>query len=252
LSLSDGATVVVGTGFLEADEKLKKGTGKGGQLTVIAKDAVYISGANSGFSSNVFNHGQGGTILITTPTLVVTEGGSIEAVTRDDGNAGEINMEENAEIVGSTPGSGNVGDIFIEADTFSLSNSAGVAVNAGSSKTNEGTAWGTVIQTTDFLDVSGLLNTPCNQRIAERLSHFAMIHSYGELNAFNDLLPSGLMSLEPITLKTPIARKPGKKGRSSLLMGRLTACSPLRLSMSTRVKIPTPSGHNFIEICRNI
>jgi large exoprotein involved in heme utilization and adhesion len=48
-----------------------------------------------------------------------------------------------------------------------------------------------VILATDYLDVSGLLNTPCSQRIAEKLSSFIVVNSYGAPNSPNDFLPSG-------------------------------------------------------------
>jgi len=57
-----------------------------------------------------------------------------------------------------------------------------------------------VILATDFLDVSGLLDTPCGQRVSENLSRFLMVPSEGTSNAMSDLLASGplLSQLKPI------------------------------------------------------
>jgi filamentous hemagglutinin family protein len=57
-----------------------------------------------------------------------------------------------------------------------------------------------VILTTDLLDASGLLDTPCGQRVSENLSRFLLTPSEGISNAMTDLLASGplLSQLEPI------------------------------------------------------
>jgi len=57
-----------------------------------------------------------------------------------------------------------------------------------------------VIMKTDFLDVSGLLNTPCGQRVFENISRFLLIPSEGISNAIGDLIPSGpsFSKLQPI------------------------------------------------------
>jgi filamentous hemagglutinin family protein len=346
------------------------GIGKAGQLTVTAQEAVQISGTsetgeNSGFFSNVFTQGQGGAINISTPTLTVTEEGTIQAGTQYLGNAGNIllnvdtlNISKNGFITAETLGEGSGGSIDIRANNVHLaeggtikanssaqgfagnidltlgdklimnqgfiqtaansadggnisiiaqnylylvdsgiSTSVGNGLGGGGNITlrpefviQEGSpiiaeAYGgpggninitttgiyqsppdspnnrisassqfgvdgvveinrpdndavedLVIQNSDFLDVSGLLNTPCSQRAAGPSSHFVKVYSDGQSNALNDLLPSGLMSLEPIEVKTRITKSTeDKRGSSPLLMGRLTECQPQSLSRSAQL-----------------
>jgi len=339
-TLSNGAQVNVSAGSLNLPkskswEAWREGTGKAGKLTVIAKDAVHISGSsgkkgdNSGFFSNVFTRGQGGTINITAPTLRVTEEGTIQAGTQLWGNAGNIflnvdtlNVSQNGLITAETLGDGLGGSVDIQANHIHLTEGgviradskgkgfAGnikltlgdkltmnkgliqtaaksadggnieitapsylylidseISTSVGSGSGGGGNitmrqefvvqdespiiaeAYGgpggninitttgiykfslaslnnrisassqygvdgivtietpdnsaeeeVVILTTDFLDVSGLLDTPCGQRVSENLSSFLLIPSEGTSNVMTDLLPSGplLSQLEPI------------------------------------------------------
>jgi len=48
-----------------------------------------------------------------------------------------------------------------------------------------------VILATDLLDVSGLLDTPCLQRLSENFSRFLLVPSEGISNAMTDLLACG-------------------------------------------------------------
>ncbi|MEK8015216.1 MAG: filamentous hemagglutinin N-terminal domain-containing protein [Candidatus Parabeggiatoa sp.] len=360
-SLSKGAEVNVSAGFSGVAERWKEGTGKAGQLTVVAKDAVEISGASgeegrkSGFLSNVFNHGQGGTIDITTPTLSVTEEGTIQAGSQRWGNAGNIllnvgslKVSQNGLITAETLGDGLGGSVDIQANHVHLAENGAIKANsqakgfAGNIKltltdkltmnkgllqtaaesadggniaitaqnylylvdsdisTSVGSGLGGggnitmdqefVVQDespiiaeahggpggniniattgiykfsetsvknrisassqygvdgiveinspvhnamediallgSDFLDVSGLLNTPCSQGIAEPLSSFVMLHSEGESNALTDLFPSGLFPLPPVNLRT------------SLNIDDSTAVSPNQLSMLVGCRNP--------------
>jgi len=104
------------------------GTGRGGTLTVEAKEAILIKGYSSktrpsGLLSNVFAAGQGGTIVVSAPLLEIQDNGTIQAGTRGDGNAGYISLDvgtlhiqQGGLIITNTArGKGHAGDIKINA-----------------------------------------------------------------------------------------------------------------------------------------
>jgi large exoprotein involved in heme utilization and adhesion len=76
-----GATVQVGrltlTGGAQIDTNTR-GSGRGGDLTVSATDAISITGPNSALFSNTFGSGDTGRMSISTPTLAM-DGGQIQA-----------------------------------------------------------------------------------------------------------------------------------------------------------------------------
>jgi len=133
-TLSNGAQVNVSAGSSDPTKIWKEGTGKAGELTVIAKTAVHISGSlgekegHSGFFSNVFTKGQGGTINITTPTMIVTEAGTIQTGSLLWGNAGNIflnvdtlNINQGGYITAATIGNGLGGNVEVQAQNLHLS-----------------------------------------------------------------------------------------------------------------------------------
>jgi len=102
------------------------GEGKGGDISITAKDLVSIAGENDeGYRSAVFSSaegiGDGGSIVISTPALRMNVG-SLEAITKGDGHAGSIviqvdrlHLREGAFIDTNSYGAGSGGDIHIEA-----------------------------------------------------------------------------------------------------------------------------------------
>ncbi|MDM8560636.1 filamentous hemagglutinin N-terminal domain-containing protein [Candidatus Parabeggiatoa sp. HSG14] len=143
LTLSNGAQVNVSAGFSGIPKTWQEGTGKAGQLTVVANKAMHISassgekGGNSGFFSNVLTKGQGGTIDITTPNLIVTEGGTIQTGSQRWGDAGNIvlnvdtlNVTQAGFITAGTLGEGLGGSVNIQANHVHLSENGFISASS--------------------------------------------------------------------------------------------------------------------------
>ncbi len=79
------------------------GRGSAGNVTIDASESIVSSGT---IAATTFVAGQGGTVRINTPRLVVREGGRIAASTFGTGNAGrvEIDAAEFVEVSGTLPG----------------------------------------------------------------------------------------------------------------------------------------------------
>ncbi len=141
LTLGDGnagdATLNVGdltlTGGAQV-ETSSRAAGQGGSLTVTASDSVFISGQSSdgfpsGFFSNAEGSGSGGFVSVETPTLLMDNGGTIQAGTVGDGSGGYISLDVGsltltgvAIVNSSSHGPGHAGDISVTAtDSISIS-----------------------------------------------------------------------------------------------------------------------------------
>ena len=94
------------------------GSGKGGDITITAPETINISG-NGSIKVEATAAGDAGTINLTSQTLNLTEGIEITASTLGSGNAGNINLDanqhtfDNATINSFTDGKGNAGSIQI-------------------------------------------------------------------------------------------------------------------------------------------
>jgi hypothetical protein len=113
LTLTGGAQI--GSGSL--------GTGRGGNVTVVATDGISISGSDSKLYSVTSGSGDAGRLSLSTPLLTMN-GGAILAGTEKDshGNAGEISVEAGklmltggATISGLAVGSGKGGSVTVSA-----------------------------------------------------------------------------------------------------------------------------------------
>ena len=152
MSLKNGANIVAHT----------FGQGEAGKIEVNTTDAIIIDGVSpspSGFSSGVGSQvfpnavGKGGTIILNASTVTVSNGGSVVAHTTGRGDAGSVTINANkisidgVGINGESSGlgsavfesaTGNAGQIFINTDSLSVTNSASLLVaslgkgNAGS------------------------------------------------------------------------------------------------------------------------
>ena len=96
LEIRDGAQISVGVG----DQRNFQGVGKGGELTIMATDAIRLQGRSltrnqsSGLFSSVFTlAGFGGQINLWTPQLIIEQGATIQAVTLLNGQAGNVNLQ---------------------------------------------------------------------------------------------------------------------------------------------------------------
>lgn len=115
--------------------------GEAGNITVSASDRIEISGnsanlGNSSINVTTLTEGNAGTIQVTTPQLILRDGGSIEADTRSIGDGGTIRVtvddlevfggfENNGEfdssrISATSSGPGNAGNLIVTAETIDV------------------------------------------------------------------------------------------------------------------------------------
>ena len=101
LELTGGAQIFNGTGSREFRNGMPLftgtgGPGQGGTLTVHARDSITIAGHDpQGFRSGLFSNAQFGTgragdLHVTAPTLELRDQGTLQSLTTDRGNAGNI------------------------------------------------------------------------------------------------------------------------------------------------------------------
>lgn len=106
------------------------GEGNAGNTTIVANERILVDGVNSvsGVASSISSSvefsakGDGGSIDITTPVLVIAKGGTILGRTQGDGNAGTILLKVNAleannggQVVTTSSTAGDAGNIEIFA-----------------------------------------------------------------------------------------------------------------------------------------
>jgi large exoprotein involved in heme utilization and adhesion len=148
------------------------GPGDGGKLTVNATGALsmagespgdlpYIGGIKAGLYAGSFGDGQGGTIDVSAPAVVIGESGKIElnasfgTSPADAGTlnlqAGTLDMTDGGTIQTDTFSSGNAGTVNIDVDSAQLSGGSNIAA------TTRGTgSGGTVtVNATDDISISG-------------------------------------------------------------------------------------------------
>jgi len=119
LTLTDGAQIKTSSG----QQNVATETGRGGPLTINAKQRVLITGDNSALLTNAFTSSEGGTIKVSAPFVEIRDNGTIQAGTRGDGNGGYIvlnvdtlYLEQRGFIAADTAkGSGRAGNIEIKA-----------------------------------------------------------------------------------------------------------------------------------------
>ena len=177
LTLTNGAQIFNGTGnFMNGAPIGIDGPGRGGNLTVMATDAISIAGSDSTgipsglFSSAQFGRGNAGNLFISTPLLTLDNGGVIAADTSNPstGNAGAIEvrvgrlmMSDGAQISTSTFGSGRGGDLSVAAaEQIELSTGGTIS----SSSASQGNAGNIVIQAGQiFRSQNGAVTTEAEQ-----------------------------------------------------------------------------------------
>jgi filamentous hemagglutinin family protein len=135
LIVEDGAQVTDGTGI--------NSTGKGGNLTVRARDSVEISGtapnsqSGSGLVARTRGTGDAGSLMITTPRLIVKDGAQVTVEGLGSGNAGNlqiqarsIRLDTTGKLTAQTT-SGKGGDISIkDTDLLLLRRNSQISTNA--------------------------------------------------------------------------------------------------------------------------
>ncbi|OQY44632.1 MAG: hypothetical protein DRR08_28790 [Candidatus Parabeggiatoa sp. nov. 2] len=119
VTLTEGAQIKSSSG----QQNISTETGRGGTLTINAKQRILIAGDNSALLTNTFTRSEGGTIKISAPNVEIRDNGTIQAGTRGDGNGGYIllnvdtlYLEQGGFITTDTAnGSGRAGNIQIKA-----------------------------------------------------------------------------------------------------------------------------------------
>jgi filamentous hemagglutinin family protein len=122
-------TLTDGSGIFSSS----RGAGRGGDLTVTAREAIAMTGRDqggnpSGLFSNAFRLGDGGRLFVSAPTLTM-DAGEIEASTTEGSRghaggaevwAGRLTLTGGARIDTSTSGSGRGGELRVAATDFSM------------------------------------------------------------------------------------------------------------------------------------
>ncbi|GAX40420.1 hypothetical protein NIES4075_13850 [Tolypothrix sp. NIES-4075] len=149
LIVEDGAVVTASTGI--------NSTGKGGNLAVRASDSVELSGTapNSQSGSGLFSltrgTGDAGSLMITTPELIVRDGAQVTVESLGSGNAGNlqiqarsIQLDTTGKLTAQTT-SGQGGNISInDADLLLLRHNSQISTNADTSQLGADVAGGNI------------------------------------------------------------------------------------------------------------
>ena len=137
LTLSNDSQINISTGNRNAFQ----GTGKAGQLTVVANESISIGGGEgySGLLTNTFTQGQGGSIVIMSPEVDVYEKGLIQAGTQYYGNGGSIflnvdtlNLSQGGFITtaATLTSSGLGGNVKVQAQNLRLSGESYISASS--------------------------------------------------------------------------------------------------------------------------
>src|SRR5262249_1646560 len=95
LRMTGGALITSDSGSVSVEGAVTAGSGRGGTVTVTATDEMFIAGRDStGFlQSGLFSQagvGNAGRVVVSTPRLIMADGGLIGADTGGDGRAGDV------------------------------------------------------------------------------------------------------------------------------------------------------------------
>jgi filamentous hemagglutinin family protein len=127
LSINNGAQLNLST----------KGNGSTGNLTINARDTVSADGANVDDVSSILNSvdesgiGQAGDITITTGSLNLLNGAQILSSTAGEGNSGNINVNAQESAVFDSAGGGTSG-IINSVTTTGVGNAGDITITTGS------------------------------------------------------------------------------------------------------------------------
>jgi filamentous hemagglutinin family protein len=137
-------------------------SGKAGDLTIIAKDSVNISGIIARISSDTQGQGDAGTIVLDVDNLNITDSGSISSRALDDssGNAGVINITATDSVIisgesfvsSTTFAEGSAGTIELVVGNLTLTDSGSIITNTNYSGSGKG--GDITIKATDSVNIS--------------------------------------------------------------------------------------------------
>ncbi|NEO44540.1 MAG: S-layer family protein, partial [Moorea sp. SIO4A3] len=185
LTIDTGRLVVKDGGFVSVGT-ISNSQGKGGNLTVIARDSVELSGTStnekflSALSARTQGTGNGGEIQVTTDKLIVRDGAEISATTNNQGKGGSLTITAPnfVEISGSsvnslwvgalrteTLGAGDAGNLRI--DTGRLVVKDGGFVSVGTRPNSQGKGGNLTVIARDSVEISG---TSTNEKFLSALS----------------------------------------------------------------------------------
>ncbi|NBD31720.1 MAG: filamentous hemagglutinin N-terminal domain-containing protein [Cyanobacteria bacterium] len=145
-----------------------------GDITVDATESLFISGTDpeaeilGSIRNETVGSGDSGHIIINSPTVTLTEGGQINALTFGAGNIGsiELNTTDSVQILGTSPrtpsafsgislstfGEGNTGDLTLLTGRLKVADGATISLTTfGASSTGN-----IVIQASQLVEISGI------------------------------------------------------------------------------------------------
>ncbi len=162
LSLTNGG--LLGVSVREATDTLPSGQGIGGTVNVNVRDALTISGADSGIFGSLGTGavGRGGDIKVQAGNVFVKDDGNIISSTFGQGDSGNIFITASDAIsldvggiynnVQSGEAKGNAGNIDITTSSLALTNGAQI----NSFTRGQGNAGNIIIQATDAVTFDGI------------------------------------------------------------------------------------------------
>lgn len=145
-----------------------------GDITVDATESLFISGTDPGarilgsIRNESVGSGDSGNIIINSPTVTLTKGGQINALSFGSGNIGsiELNTTDSVQILGTSPrtpsafsgislstfGKGETGDLTLSTEQLKVTDGAAISLTTfGSSSTGN-----IAIQASQLVELSGI------------------------------------------------------------------------------------------------
>ncbi|MBW4658933.1 MAG: filamentous hemagglutinin N-terminal domain-containing protein [Drouetiella hepatica Uher 2000/2452] len=133
VSLTDGSQIL----------SVTEGTASGQRLSIHAIDSItlsgIVSGINSGFSTTTVGSGNAGDVLVSTRSLIIQDGASVNSITNANGKSGSLNIRASDAVIldsaqpnfgtglvtqTGSDASGNVGDIRIRTGRLMIRNAS--------------------------------------------------------------------------------------------------------------------------------
>ncbi|MBW4672293.1 MAG: filamentous hemagglutinin N-terminal domain-containing protein [Cyanomargarita calcarea GSE-NOS-MK-12-04C] len=141
LSLTNGGQLGALVRRGDSSNKLPGGRGNAGTVNVKVRDAVTISGTDSGIFSDLGSgaEGRGGNInILGSGSVSVTNGGQLSAETSGTGDAGNITINSQGLVFFDKASSNNSTGAFSNVQTTGVGKAGGVNIDAGSVEVKNG------------------------------------------------------------------------------------------------------------------
>ncbi|MEH2172102.1 two-partner secretion domain-containing protein [Nostoc sp.] len=162
----------------DASDQGKDAFAKGGSIDITTGSLLLTNGGQ--LAARTFGAGKAGNINISSDRLLTENESAIAANTFGTGDAGNItiasgimNVKNGSAIAANTLGTGNAGNITIDTDTMTVLDS-----QVGSSVFGKGFAGNLTIRATDSVEVSGKIKSSSN--IENPAGLFAQVNTEGE------------------------------------------------------------------------